>query len=77
MREKTITTITKDEFKLVEKPNITDEQLFNDYAYISAQKQAELLKESGLLSDYEFNKLSALNQKMFCPFMAQILADIT
>lgn len=77
MREKTITTITKDEFKIVEKPNITDEQLFNDYAYISAQKQAELLKESGILSDYEFNKLSALNRKKFCPFMTEILADMT
>lgn len=77
MKEKTITTINKDEFELVEKPNITDEQLFNDYAYISAQKQAELLKESGLLSDCEFNKLSILNQKKFCPFIAGILADIT
>lgn len=77
MKEKTITTITKDEFKLTEKPNITDEQLFNDYAYILAQKQAEFLKESGLLSDYEFNKLTVLNQKNFCPFMNGILADIT
>ena len=77
MREKTITTITKDEFKIVEKPNITDEQLFNDYAYISAQKQAELLKEAGILSDCEFNKLSALNRKKFCPFMVEILADMT
>lgn len=77
MEEKTITTINKDDFKLVEKTNITEEQLFNDYAYISAQKQAELLKESGLLTPGEFNNLSALNRKTFCPFMAEILADIT
>ena len=77
MTEKTITTVNKEEFVPVAASQITDEQLFNDYAYIMVQKQAEMLRDNRLLSVDEFNNLSALNREKFCPFMSEVMADIT
>lgn len=53
---------------------MTDELMQRDLSYRFAQKFAKDLFEKGLLSQGEFNKLSALNREKFSPYLSEILA---
>jgi predicted transcriptional regulator len=53
----------------------TKEKLQNELNYQRAQKIAELLLDSGLISIEEFNRLSDINFKTFPPLLAEIYPD--
>jgi predicted transcriptional regulator len=55
----------------------TKEKLQNELNYQRAQKIAELLLDSGLISIEEFNRLSDINFKTFPPLLAEIYPDKT
>lgn len=55
---------------------IKDEDIQNDFDYYMAQRVAEQLKNSGLISIDEFNKLTALNRRTFLPMNVEILPKI-
>lgn len=50
----------------------TDERIRDDLDYQRAQRIAESMLDSGLISEDEFNKLSDINLKTFSPLFAEI-----
>lgn len=55
---------------------IKDEDIQNDFDYYMAQRVAEQLKNAGLISLDEFNKLTQLNRRTFLPMNVEILPKI-
>ena len=55
---------------------IKDEDIQNDFDYYMAQRVAEHLKNAGLISIDEFNKLTQLNRRTFLPMNVEILPKI-
>ena len=55
---------------------IKDEDIQNDFDYYMAQTVAEQLKNAGLISIDEFNKLTQLNRRTFLPMNVEILPKI-
>lgn len=55
---------------------ITQEEIQHDFDYYMAQCIAEQLKNAGLISIDEFNKLTALNRRTFLPMNVEILPKI-
>lgn len=55
---------------------ITQEEIQHDFDYYMAQCVAEQLKNAGLISIDEFNKLTALNRRTFLPMNVEILPKI-
>ena len=54
----------------------TAEQFQKDVDYYRAQKIANSLLSSGLISLVQFNKLTELNRKSFSPFLTEIMPEI-
>lgn len=52
---------------------ITQEQMQADFDYYIAQKMLEKMREKGLITDDEFNKIKAVNRKKFSPYLAAIM----
>lgn len=55
---------------------IKDEDIQRDFDYYMAQCVAEQLKNAGLISIDEFNKLTQLNRRTFLPMNVEILPII-
>lgn len=55
---------------------IKEEDIQRDFDYYMAQRVAEQLKNPGLISIDEFNKLTALNRRTFLPMNVEILPKI-
>lgn len=55
---------------------VTQEEMQRDFDYYMAQRVAEQLKNSGLISIDEFNKLTQLNRRTFLPMNVEILPKI-
>ena len=53
---------------------ISEEQMQNEFDYMMAQQMQKNMLESGLISLAEFDKISALNLKIFSPELASIMA---
>ena len=53
--------------------SMTEDEMWADFDYQMAQRMTKNLLENGLISDDEFDKITALNRLKFCPFMAEIL----
>lgn len=54
-------------------PRKMDEiQMQRDMDYILAQKVLSGMLENGLISDDEFNKITALNRKSFSPYLTEL-----
>ena len=53
----------------------TAEQFQKDIDYYRAQKIADALLNSGLISLAQFNKLTELNRKSFSHFLAEIMPE--
>ena len=53
----------------------TAEHFQKDIDYYKAQKIADALLNSGLISLAQFNKLTELNRKSFSPFLAEIMPE--
>lgn len=62
----------------ITKPSaLTDDDMRHEYDYYLAQKILEDMQNKGLISDDEFNKITALNRKKFCPYLAEIMPNMT
>lgn len=57
----------------IEPRRMTDEQMQRDMSFRFAQRITQELLEKGLISQGEFNKLSALNREKFCPYLAELM----
>jgi len=55
---------------------IKEEDIQRDFDYYMAQRVAEQLKNAGLITIDEFNKLTALNRSTFLPMNVEILPKI-
>lgn len=67
--------VTKVDISTVTKvmPRKMDEiQMQRDMDYILAQKVLSGMLENGLISDDEFNKITALNRKSFSPYLTEL-----
>ncbi|HVI40914.1 MAG TPA: SHOCT domain-containing protein [Anaerovoracaceae bacterium] len=56
-----------------EKKPVPQEQLQNEFDYVRAQRILESMLDKGLISMPEFNNITALNRKTFCPALAEIM----
>ena len=75
MDNKIVTTITDIEsIPEINKTNITDEQLKQDYNYCMAQKILKSMLEKGIISADEFNKITRKNRETFSPYLAEIMS---
>ena len=52
---------------------ITQEQMQADFDYYLAQKMLGRMLGKGMITDDEFNKISAVNRKKFSPYLAAIM----
>lgn len=52
-------------------------ELQKDYQYYLAQKAADELLANGLISLYEFNKLTQINRDTFSPDLVEIMPKIS
>lgn len=53
---------------------ISEEQMQNEFDYMMAQQMLKNMLGNGLISLAEFDKISALNLKIFSPELASIMA---
>lgn len=55
----------------------TTEKLQREYDYYMAQKRLESLLAAGLISEGEFNKITAKNRQTFSPYLAELMPEMT
>ena len=55
----------------------TTEELQREYSYYMAQKLLKSLLAAGLISEGEFNKITAKNRLTFSPYLADIMPEMT
>lgn len=60
---------------IIEKKNISQDQLQREFDYMRAQMVLENLVQKGLISELEFNKITKLNRQSFTPALAQIMPE--
>ncbi len=53
----------------------TQKRIVSDVDYHRAQQLAKSLLDTGLISEKEFNKLSAINRETFSPLFAEIMQE--
>lgn len=70
----TNTTLGMSEFNFVKKA-ISQEQLQHEYDYFLAQQILESMLKNSLITESEFNKITALNRKSFSPALASIMPE--
>lgn len=56
---------------------LTMEELQQEYDYYMAQKLLKKLRVAGLISEGEFNKITAKNRQTFSPYLAEIMPETT
>lgn len=71
---KKVTKITDEiiENKIKSK-SVSFEQLQREFNYIQAEKLLKRMLEKGLISEVEFNKITALNRRTFSPLLAELM----
>lgn len=52
-------------------------ELQQEYDYYMAQKRLESLLVAGLISEGEFNKITAKNRQTFSPYLAELMPEMT
>lgn len=57
----------------VERKPFTDEELQREFDYYMAQKLLKKLREEGLISEGELNKIAVKNRQSFSPYLARIM----
>ena len=55
----------------------TKERIEGDLNYARAQAIGEKMLNSGLISNKEFIRLTAINRDVFCPLFSEIMSEIT
>ena len=57
----------------LKKHQYTEEEMQREYDYILAEKMTKALLDKGLISVYEFNRISERNRQSFSPYLAEIM----
>lgn len=71
---KIVTKITEETVEnRIEPKSVSQEQLQHEFDYIQAERLLKKLLEKDLITDTEFNKITALNRQTFSPFLAEIM----
>ena len=71
---KIVTKITEETVEnRIEPKSVSQEQLQHEFDYIQAERLLKKLLEKDLITDTEFNKITALNRQTFSPFLAKIM----
>ena len=65
-----------DEITNVQSGYFTQERIQGDLDYGRAQTIAKKMRDDGLISVAEFNKLTAINRETFSPLFAEIMPKI-
>lgn len=69
-----VTKLTENQSGIVLKKHLyTEEEMYREYDYYTAQKLLKNLLGAGLISEGEFNKITALNRQSFSPLLARIM----
>lgn len=72
--DKKVTKITAEIIEnRIESKGLSLEQLQREFNYIQAEKLLKRMLEKGLISEAEFNKITALNRQTFSPVLARIM----
>lgn len=72
--DKKVTKITAEIIEnRIESKGVSLEQLQREFNYIQAEKLLKRMLEKGLISEAEFNKITALNRQTFSPVLAKIM----
>lgn len=50
-----------------------EEEMQREYDYIRAEQMTKKLLDKGLITEEEFDKITALNRKSFSPFLSEIM----
>jgi len=58
----------------LEKKPISQEQLQHEYDYFLAQQILKSMLKNRLITEDEFNKITALNRSSFSPILAQLMS---
>jgi patatin-like phospholipase/acyl hydrolase len=69
---KNVTTVDISTVTKVMPRKMDEIQMQRDMDYILAQKILSRMLENGLISDDEFNKITALNRKSFSPYLTEL-----
>ena len=56
-----------------ERKRFTDEELPKEFDYYMAQKLLKNLRETGLITKEELDKITAKNRQSFSPYLARIM----
>lgn len=56
---------------------LTMEELQQEYDYYMAQKLLKKLREADLISEGEFNKITAKNRQSFSPYLDELMPEMT
>ena len=77
MKENKAVELTEENNFITKPSALTKEDMQHEYDYYQAQKILEDMQNKGMISDDEFNKITALNRKKFCPYLAEIMSNMT
>ena len=65
--------VTADSLPKINPRCMTKEAMQEDFDYMMAQKMTQALLENGLITNDEFDKITAKNKERFFPFMAELM----
>lgn len=69
-----VTKLTAGQIGAVPKKHqYTEEEMQREYDYIRAEQMTKKLLNKGLITEEEFDKITALNRKSFSPFLSEIM----
>lgn len=69
-----VTKLTAGQIGVVPKKHqYTEEEMQREYDYIRAEQMTKKLLDKGLITEEEFDKITALNRKSFSPFLSEIM----
>jgi len=77
MEENKVTQIDEGRSFITKPSALTESDMQHEYDYYQAQKILEDMRKYALISDDEFNKITVLNRKKFCPYLAEIMPNMT
>jgi len=65
--------VTADSLPKINPRCMTKEAMQKDFDYMMAQKMTQALLNNGLITNEEFDKITAKNEEKFSPFMAELM----
>ena len=66
-----------DEEKITDQKDENPLNLQNEYNYVLAQQITKSLLVKGLITEAEFNKITAKNRESFSPLLGRIMPELT